>query len=95
MSFRNFSGVFSEGLKTLAPDWLILLLMFATGEIAMRFITSDWVLTETDAPATLTMNTGKVRSHEEVFRSALASYMAAYIAVQHKRRTAKIAARES
>jgi hypothetical protein len=79
----------------LRPDWLILLMMFATGEAAMHVITSDWMPTETDAPAPPAMDNGKVRSHEEVFRTALTTYMAAYIADQHKRRTAKIAARHS
>jgi hypothetical protein len=69
--------------------------MFATGETAMRFITFDWAPTEINAPVTPAMDIGKVRSHEEVFGSALASYMAVYIADQHKRRTAKIAARKS
>ena len=61
----------------------------------MNAITSDWAPTETDASVTRAAGSGKVHQREEEFRSALANYMAGYIADQQRRRTAKTVARNS
>jgi len=60
----------------------------------MNAITSDWAPTETDASA-WAAGSGKVHRREEEFRSALANYMAGYIADQQRRWTAKTVARNS
>ena len=61
----------------------------------MDGITSDWVPTKTDASVTQAVGSGKVHRREEEFRSALANYMAGYIADQQRRGTAEIVARSS
>lgn len=52
----------------------------------MSAITSDWAPIETDAPVARPVEIAKTRRREEEFRSALASYMAGYVADQRKRR---------
>ena len=59
----------------------------------MNAITSDWAPTETDASLTRAVGSGKVHPREEEFRSALANYMAGYIADQQRRRTPETVAR--
>jgi hypothetical protein len=61
----------------------------------MSAITSDWAPTETDGSVTRAVGSGKVYRREEEFRSALASYIAGYIADQQSRRTAETCARNS
>jgi len=61
----------------------------------MNAITSDWAPRETDASVTRAVGSGKVDQREEEFRSALANYMAGYIADQQRRRTATTVARSS
>ena len=57
----------------------------------MNAITSDWARTETDASVARAVGSGKVHQREEEFRSALANYMAGYVADQERRRTAETA----
>ena len=59
----------------------------------MNAITSDWAPTEADASVTRAEGSGKVHRREEEFRSALANYMAGYVADQQQRRTEETAAR--
>ena len=61
----------------------------------MSAITSDWTPAETNAPTTQAVDGGEFRRREEEFRSALANYMAGYIADQQRRRTAETVARTS
>ena len=61
----------------------------------MNAITSDWVHAETKAPVPPPVVRDKVHRREEEFRSALANYMAGYIADQQRRRTAEAVARSS
>jgi len=61
----------------------------------MTIIKSDWLQKETGTPVTPAIGTGEVRSREDVFQSALAKYMDAYIADQHKRRSARTTARHN
>ena len=61
----------------------------------MDGITSNWVPTDTDASVTQVVGSGKVHQREEEFRSALANYMAGYIADQQRRGTAESVARSS
>ena len=58
----------------------------------MNAITSDWAPTEKDASVTRAAGRGKVHQREEEFRSALANYMAGYIADQQRRGTAETVA---
>ena len=59
----------------------------------MSAITSDWTPAETNAPTTQAVDGGEFRRREEEFRSALANYMAGYVADQQQRRTEETAAR--
>ena len=61
----------------------------------MNAITSDWARTETDASVARAVGSGKAHRREEEFRSALANYVAGYIADQQRRRTAETVARSS
>jgi len=61
----------------------------------MTIIKSGWLQNETATPVAPAIGTGEVRSREDVFQSALAKYMDAYIADQHKRHTPKFVARRS
>ena len=61
----------------------------------MNAITSNWAPTEADASVTRAEGSGKVHRREEEFRSALANYMAGYIADQQRRRTAETVAHSS
>jgi len=59
----------------------------------MSAITSDWTPAETNAPTTQAVDGGEFHRREEEFRSALANYMAGYVADQQQRRTEETAAR--
>jgi hypothetical protein len=59
----------------------------------MSAITSDWSPAETSAPITGPVECDKVARREEEFRSALASYIAGYIAEQQKRRAPETVSR--
>ena len=61
----------------------------------MNAITSDWATKETDASVTQAVGSGKAHRREEEFRSALANYMAGYIADQQRRRTVETVVRNS
>jgi hypothetical protein len=60
--------------------------MFATGETPMSAITSDCVRAETEAPLPPAVIRDNVNRREEEFRSALDSYIAAYVTDQSERR---------
>jgi hypothetical protein len=61
----------------------------------MSAISSDWAPAETDTPIARAVESGKFYQREEEFRSALAKYMAGYIAEQQKRGAAEIVAGQS
>lgn len=61
----------------------------------MSATTSDWALTQTDRSVTPAEDGGKVHRREEEFRSALANYMAGYVADQQRRRASETVTRDS